>query len=121
MRSPIGMLLALAASATANAGSIHYLDVVNTADTSLVSFAVAPAGTDRYTEIQLADGPLHGGGNSATAAIGKDGEGCLYDLRATFANGRTLIQQDFNVCKYRSYHTGQYLRRRAPMLTASQP
>ncbi|HJT97310.1 MAG TPA: hypothetical protein VJ696_03270, partial [Rhodanobacteraceae bacterium] len=65
--------------------------------------------------------PLHGGGNSATVAIGKDGEGCLYDLRARFADGRVLVQRRFDVCKYRSYHTGQYLRRRAPMLTASQP
>lgn len=118
MRMLFAIALVLGA-ADAGAGPVHYLDLVNTADSSLVSFAVSPAGTDRFRDIAFGDAPLQGGGNSTTIAL-DDGK-CLYDLRATFANGRTLVQQDFNVCKYRSYHTGRYLRRRAPVLTASQP
>jgi hypothetical protein len=121
MRIPLAIALVLGASGAGAAGPVHYLDVINTADSSLVAFAVAPAGTNRFKDFALGDAPLHGGGNSMTLAIGNDDGGCLRDLRATFANGRTLIQQDFNVCKYRSYHTGRYLRRREPVLTASQP
>jgi hypothetical protein len=93
----------------AQAEDLHYLDLVNTAPSSLTAFAVAPAGSGEWREVQLGDAPLQGGGDSATVAI--RGEGCLRDLRSTFRDGRVLVQRDFDVCRYRSYHTGQYLRR----------
>ncbi|HEY0197261.1 MAG TPA: hypothetical protein VGC19_01810 [Rhodanobacter sp.] len=101
-------LLLASASGTACAGNVHYLDLVNTAPDSVVSFAVAPAGSTDYHDIPL--GTLHGGGDSATVAIRSRADGCLRDLRTVFANGHTLIQKNFNVCKYRSDHLGQYLR-----------
>lgn len=121
MRILFAMTLLLGAANSARAESTHYLDLVNTADSSIVAFAVAPAGTDRFHDISLGAEPLQGGGNSTTIAIDGDGNGCSRDLRATFIDGRVLIQRNFNVCKYRSYHTGQYLRRHKPMPAFAQP
>lgn len=99
----------LSAPNAACAATVHYLDVVNTAKDSLVAFAVAPAGSGDFRDLPLGEA-LHGGGESTTVAIAQDARGCLRDLRAEFADGRVLIQRDFNVCKYRSYHLGAHLQ-----------
>ena len=99
----------VAASQAVAADSVHYIELVNTARTSLSSFAVAAAGSGDFHEIPLGSTRLQGGGDSTT--IGVSGDGCLRDFRLEFADGRVLMQKNFNVCKVRSYHTGQYLRR----------
>lgn len=112
MRSTILTTLLLAgglAGRAAAAGDLHYLDLVNTAPSSLTGFAVAAAGSDDWRGVDLGDAPVQGGGDSTTVAI--RGGDCLRDLRSTFRDGRVLIQRNFDVCRYRSYHTGQYLRR----------
>lgn len=114
-------LILLLAAVDANAGATtHYLDLVNTAKNSITAFSVAPAGSSRFRPLPLGDQPLHGGGDSTTLAI-RDDEGCLRDLRTEFANGRVLIQKNFDVCKYRSYHTGQYLRGNTQTIVAATP
>ena len=95
--------------AIANAQT-YYLDIYNTAPSSIESFAVAPAGTQAFRDTALADGPVHGGGDSVTVAFDKADGGCLRDFRTRFIDGRVLIQNGFNVCKVRSYHTGRYWR-----------
>jgi hypothetical protein len=86
----------------------RYLEVYNDAPSSLVTLAVAPAGTQAFRDVAIGDRPLIGGGNAVTVAL--DGkEGCRRDLRATFADGRTLVQRNFDVCRYRSYRTGRVL------------
>lgn len=122
MRSVCLIALLLAATNACAAGATHYLDLVNTAKNSIVSFSVAPIGSNRFRPMQLGDSPLQGGGESTTLAIRDDGDtGCLRDLRTEFSNGRVLIQRNFDVCKYRSYHTGQYLRGQAQTVVASTP
>ncbi|MEO7432652.1 MAG: hypothetical protein ABIR62_11650 [Dokdonella sp.] len=114
MRAMFPILFALCAitSSACAAERWHYIELVNTAPESITSFSIAAVGSTDFREVRLGVLPLHGGGDSAT--IGIDGDGCMRDFRTVFNNGRTLIQQKFNVCKYRSYHTGQYLRARAP-------
>lgn len=86
----------------------RYLEVYNDAPSSLVTLAVAPAGSNAFRDVLIGDRPLQGGGNAVT--IGLDGsDGCRRDLRATFADGRSLVQRGFDVCRYRSYHTGRVL------------
>lgn len=108
MRSCL-LAVALAAPGAGCAGTVHYLDVVNTAKDSLVAIAAAPAGSGDFRDLPLG-GALHGGGDSATVAIGRDSHGCLRDLRLEFVDGRVLIQRDFDVCRYGSYHVGAHLR-----------
>lgn len=117
-RAFLSALLLAAASAPA-AATTHYLDLVNTAPDSIVAFSVAPAGSNRFRALPLGDQPLRGGGESATFAV--RGQDCLVDLRAEFRGGRVLIQRNFNVCKYRSYHTGRYLRRDLETTVAATP
>jgi hypothetical protein len=112
----------LSGAVSAHAGdATHYINLVNTAADSIVAISIAPAGTNQFRGVPLAGNALHGGGDSATIAVAADGTGCLHDLRIEFANGRTLIQKNFDVCKYRSYHTGRYLRGQAQTVIASVP
>jgi len=86
----------------------RYLEVYNEAPSSLVALAVAPAGSGAFHDVVIGDHPLAGGGNAVT--IGLDGkDGCQRDLRATFADGRSLLQRNFDVCRYRSFRTGRVL------------
>lgn len=103
------LITLLLTGGTAVADDLHYLDLVNTAPSSLTGFAVAAAGSDDWRTVELGGAALQGGGDSTTVAI--RGDGCLRDLRSSFRDGRVLIQRSFDVCRYRSYHTGQYLRR----------
>lgn len=91
----------LAAAAATHAGGdsrTHYVELVNRAHASVVSLAAAPAGTGAFQE-QVMDGPLHGGGDSAT--IGLRGTGCRYDLRFVFRDGRTLVYRGADACRAR--------------------
>ena len=115
------MLLIAGIVAAAHAGAAdaeHYVELVNTARTSLSSFAVAAAGSGDFHAVALGATPLQGGGDSTT--IGIAGDGCLRDFRVEFADGRVLMQKNFDVCKVRSYHTGQYLRQRAPATSVAK-
>jgi hypothetical protein len=101
------LMLLLAAPVAASAQT-YYLDVHNTAPSSLVAFAVAPAGSPEFREIASAEFPVRGGGDTFTIALdGRDG--CLRDVRAKFLDGRELDLTGFNVCKYR-FETGRYWR-----------
>jgi hypothetical protein len=120
VRTFLGIALLVGASA-ASAETVHYIDLINTAKSSILSFAVAPSGSGDFRTVSLGDKPLHGGGDSTTVAIRGDDQGCLRDLRTGFADGRVLIQRDFNVCKYRSYRTGRYPRGRDHAVMLAQP
>ena len=102
------LLCACALLPAVAAAQTRYLEVYNDAPASLVTLAAAPAGTGAFHDLAIGDRPLAGGGNAVTVAL--DGkEGCRRDLRATFADGRSLLQRDFDVCRYRSYRTGRVL------------
>ena len=98
----------LAAAPALAGGQTYYVDVHNTAPSSLVALAAAPAGRDAFRSVVISDRPVRGGGDSATVAFDATDGGCLRDLRFTFADGRVLVHRNFNVCKYSSYHTGRY-------------
>jgi hypothetical protein len=92
-------------AATTHAGAdthTRYLVLINRAHDSVTSLAVAAAGSDVFRETPLG-APLRGGGVSTTVGVkvGAEDESCLYDLRFTFRNGRTLIYQDVDICRYR--------------------
>ncbi|GAA0686306.1 hypothetical protein ISN75_15155 [Dyella marensis] len=108
MNRRLAVLLACVSLPAVAAAQTRYLEVYNDAPSSLVALAVAPAGTEAFRAVPIGDRPLIGGGNAVTVAI--DGqEGCRRDLRATFADGRSLLQRNFDVCRYRSYRTGRAL------------
>ena len=101
MRTPSLLVLLFAAATAGAAETTHYLDLVNTAQNSIIAFSVAPVGSNRSHALPFGDQPLHGGGDSTTLAIRGEG-GCLRDLRTEFSNGRVLLQKNFDICKDRS-------------------
>lgn len=104
----LAMIVICAMPAVAGAQS-HYLNIYNTAPSSLVGIATAPAGSRAFREVPLGGKPVQGGGDSTTVAFDGKG-GCLRDLRLTFADGRVLMNKDFNVCRDGTYRTGSYWR-----------
>jgi hypothetical protein len=94
----IATLLLAATHANAERASTHYFDLVNAAHDSVTSFAVAPAGSGAFREIDLG-GPLRGGLTSTTVDLA-DG-GCLRDFRLVFRDGRRLLYPAIDVCRHR--------------------
>lgn len=99
MRPTVAAVLATLLFATAahagDGNDTRYLELINRAHDSVRSLEVASAGSDAFQQKPLG-APLRGGGDSTT--IGIAGEGCLYDLRFKFLNGRMLIYKDVDVC-----------------------
>jgi hypothetical protein len=91
-----GLLSTLATQAGANEPT-HYVDLVNRAHDSVTAFETAIPGSDAFRETPLG-APLRGGGDSATVQVA--GEGCRYDLRFTFGNGRAMVYRDIDLCRY---------------------
>lgn len=91
--------LLFATAAHANAGKYtRYLELINHTHDSVTSLSIADPGSDAFREMTLGP-PLSGGGGSTMVEV--DGEnGCRYDLRFTFRNGRALIYQNVDVCRY---------------------
>jgi hypothetical protein len=120
--SSLFVALLAGASNPARAATVYYVDIVNTAASSIRSFEVARSGSDRFHPVLLGDAPLQGGGASATIAIRQgDDDSCKRDLRVHFADGRVVTHRDFNICKYRSYHSGRYLRERNQTAAVALP
>ncbi len=102
-------LFAVGAAAPAFAGTVYYVDIVNTSANDVVSFEVAAAGSGRFHPVLLGKGPLHGGGEAATIAIRNDKDSCTRDFRIGFSDGRVVTHRGFNLCRYATYHTDRYL------------
>jgi hypothetical protein len=73
----------------------------------VTSIGIATAGSHVFKDVSFG-APLQGGGSATTIEVA--GDGCLRDLRIAFANGRTLVHKDFDVCKAQRYYTGIHLR-----------
>lgn len=103
------LALALLAVPVVGKTQTHYVDVYNSARSSIVALEAAPAGTGAFRTIVLADRPVQGGGNSVTIAFRSQDGGCLRDFRTTFADGRVLLVKDYDVCRMPVYRTGSAL------------
>ena len=103
-----GAIALLAAAASpASAGPVYYLDLVNSSPSSIVSFDVAAAGSERFQSVLTERTMLPGHGASATVAIRKGDAGCRRDLRVGYADGHVATYHDFDVCGSHSYRVAQ--------------
>ena len=93
----IGVLFAWQ-SCLAEAGTVHYVDFVNTSASDIVSFEVARPGSSRFHPVLGRNKRLPGGA-PATIAIRQDDDGCLRDLRMGFADGHVRIWRGFDLCR----------------------
>ncbi|MBN8884480.1 MAG: hypothetical protein J0I77_02060 [Rudaea sp.] len=101
-----------AASAAAPAASSppHYLTVVNDGQATIRTFEFKPEGINKWEAIDVGDqrssSDLHPG-ESVQVALR---HGCVYDLRVTFADQRSVTVTEFNACKASTLHAGHALR-----------
>jgi len=94
------------------ADSVHIIEVVNDTRGGIDSFAVAAAGSGRWTEMNF-KGPTQGSWFDYELAVTlafHDDEGCLRDLRTVLSNGRRILVRNFNVCKHHAYRPGTLFR-----------
>jgi len=99
MRKFLATAMFAVLSTSASAGTVYYVDIVNSAPHAIVALESAPAGSGRFHAV-LADGrTLPGNGASATVAIRKADAGCLRDLRARFADGHVAVRRDVDLCR----------------------
>ena len=89
------LAVSLFAAADANAGDARYLGLLNRAHDSVVALEVAPAGSDAFVARPIA--VLPGGGGSSVVCLGD--QGCRFDLRMTFGNGRRALYHAVDVCR----------------------
>lgn len=95
--SALLLFLLLLAAGRADAAPPRYVQLVNHASCSVVALQVAARDEAAFRDIAL-DGKLQGGGDSQTVAVPR--EGCRYDLRFGFADGRVLRYEDVDLCRH---------------------
>ena len=89
------LAVSLCAAAHAHAGEARYLGLLNRAHDSVVALEVAPAGSDAFVARPIK--VLAGGGGSSMVRLGD--QGCRFDLRMTFGNGRRVVYHAVDVCR----------------------
>lgn len=92
----VACLLSIVTVPLVGAANARYLTLVNRAHDSVTAVDVASAGSGAF-EPRALERSLSGGGDAITVDLA--GEGCRYDLRFTFANGRTQLYQDVDACR----------------------
>ena len=89
------LIVSLMLAGTAHGAEARYLGLLNRAHDSVVALAVAPAGTEAFVPRSI--DALPGGGAGTTVRLAD--EGCRFDLRVAFRNGRRVIYRDVDVCR----------------------
>lgn len=92
---------------TVLADSLHTIVVINDTRSRIDTFAIAPAGSARWTELNF-KAIEESGFDYAVRVQFHDDEGCFRDLRTTFSDGRRMFARNFNLCQYHSYWPGRY-------------
>lgn len=117
MRSLLFIVMLASSPPAAAAGSGHAVEIVNGMHSDVASLAVAPAGSERWVELDMHGQPLEYGmavtvGISAVTTE-QVGDHCLHDLRTVFMDGSVVLTHNFDVCTRsifrlspRSYYVG---------------
>jgi|GEM_PF-3287450 len=86
-------------SSPALAGTVYEVDLVNTAQSRIVSLEVARTGSDHFRSVAFVKAPTQGSGEAVTARI-REGDGsCLRDLRIGLADGSVVTHRRLDICR----------------------
>lgn len=116
MRSCLAALCLACCPVVTLADSVHVIEVINDTRSSIDSFAIAPAGSGRWVEVNFRP-TMQGSWFDYELAVTvqvRDREGCLRDLRTLLSDGRRIFARNFNLCQYHSYRPGSYFRNGHP-------
>lgn len=89
------VLSSLLYPAASHAAAPRFLTLLNRAHDGVTTLEVAAAGSGAFEHRPI--DPLDGGGGSTTIRLGSNG--CRFDLRMQFRNGRTAMYRDVDACK----------------------
>lgn len=112
MRSCLVVLCLGVVPIVALADSVHTIEVINDTRGSIDSFAIAPAGSGRWIEVNFKQ-PMQDSWFDYGVAVNvqiRDDEGCFRDLRTLLSDGRRVFARNFNLCQYHSYRPGTSFR-----------
>jgi hypothetical protein len=102
------VLLGLAAAAvlaTSASAEDRYVKIINETNATIVHFYGSNAGSDSWEEDILGQDVLKPG--KSVRINFDDGSGyCLFDFKAEFSDGDTLIRKNIDVCKVGVYRYG---------------
>jgi hypothetical protein len=113
MRPCLAVLCFACFPVTALATSVHTIEVVNDTRGNIDAFAMAPAGSGHWTEMDFKGtkrDSWFGYELAVTLAFHDDDAGCLRDLRTVLSDGHRIVSRNFNVCKHHAYRPGTLYR-----------
>ena len=90
------------------ADSVHTIEVINDTYSRIDTFSMAPAGSDRWIEVDFRGAMQESSFEHQLAMLLQfhDGDGCLRDLRTVLSDGRRIIARNFNLCRFHAYRPG---------------
>ncbi|GLQ94667.1 hypothetical protein [Dyella acidisoli] len=90
------------------ANSVHIIEVINDTHSRIDSFSMAPAGSDRWTEVDFKPPMWESSFDHQQAAMLQfhDNDGCLRDLRTVLSDGRRIFASNFDLCRFHAYRPG---------------
>ncbi|WP_233841297.1 hypothetical protein [Dyella sp. 2HG41-7] len=109
MRSRLAILCLTLIPAVALADSVHTIEVRNDTHSRIDSFAMAPAGSNRWVEKDFTApmGQFEFDYQLAVTLRFYDNDGCLRDLRTVLSDGRRIVARNFDVCQLHVYRPGR--------------
>lgn len=112
MRQCLALLCFTCLPLCALAESVRSIEVVNDTRGSIDAFAVAPAGSERWTGMDFKGSEQDSwfAYRLAVTLAFRDNDGCLRDLRTVLSNRRRILVRNFNICKHHSYRPGTLVR-----------
>jgi hypothetical protein len=110
----IGMGALPARAADSEAGmrtgtrSTYTLKIINDTRSHIDSFSIAPAGTDRWTNVDFRVPMQESSFDYGFAVLLQlhDDDGCLRDLRTVLPDGRRIVTNHFDICHGHAYRPG---------------
>jgi hypothetical protein len=89
-------------SVATTAESVHVVQIVNDTGSRILSFAVAPVNSQRWTEVHFGYNPAFDNGWAFKVEL-RGGEGCLRDFRTMLSDGRRIVAHHIDVCRLHTY------------------
>lgn len=112
MRARLAVFCLACFPLAALADNRHIIEVINDTRSQIDSFAMAPAGTGQWSEIDFRS-PLQDSSFDYEVAVTlefHDGDGCLRDLRTVLSDGRRIFAHNFDLCHFHAYRPGTPFR-----------
>src|SRR5579871_5410275 len=91
-----GIVIGACAALFVTAPAAKAAEIINAALNAMISLQLSPSGVEQWQPDLLKGGPL--APNSYVSVYVSGDQGCFYDARATFVDGRKKVWRHINLC-----------------------